>query len=79
MIISPFGQCGCRRPLRGMRCIYINQITTAVDTIEAFWQSISFKVKWYLWINPSMRIATYLFIDSASSSGMMVWLLTLNA
>ena len=26
MIISPFGQCGCGRPLRGMRCIHINQI-----------------------------------------------------
>jgi hypothetical protein len=32
MIISPFGQCGCGRPLRGMRCIHINQITTAVGT-----------------------------------------------
>jgi hypothetical protein len=28
MIISPFGQCGCGRPLRGL---VVDQITTGVD------------------------------------------------
>jgi hypothetical protein len=51
MIISPFGQFGCGRPLRGM---VVNQfITTAVGTHHrGFRQSTSLKVKWYLWISP---------------------------
>jgi hypothetical protein len=43
MIISPFGHSGGGRPLRGMRCIDINQITTAV----APFIEVKFKVKWY--------------------------------
>jgi len=42
LMISPFGQCDCGRPPRGMSCIHLNQITIAVGTHQRGFLAIHF-------------------------------------